>query len=53
MTDIIANEGFEPVRNIAINEDWLALRFLRVENIKKKVRKFTHSKVGKECTNDQ
>ncbi|MFF2753806.1 DUF3052 domain-containing protein [Psychrobacillus sp. NPDC058041] len=49
---ILANEGFEPVRNIAIDDDWSALRFRRVENIKKMVRKFAHTEVGKERTND-
>ncbi|WP_391205045.1 hypothetical protein [Psychrobacillus sp. L4] len=53
MTEILANEGFEPVRNIAIDEDRSALRFGRVENIKKMVRKFTYTKVRKERTNDQ
>ncbi|WP_391118049.1 hypothetical protein [Psychrobacillus sp. L3] len=53
LTEILANEGFEPVRNIAIDEDWSALRFRKVENIKKMVRKFAHTEVGKERTNDQ
>lgn len=53
LTEILANEGFEPVRNIAIDEDRSALRFGRVENIKKMVRKFTYTKVRKERTNDQ
>lgn len=30
--------GFEPVRQVAINEDWSALRFRRVEYIKKMTR---------------
>lgn len=50
---VLANEGFEPVRNVAIDEDWSALRFRKVENIKKMVRKFAHTEVGKERTNDQ
>ena len=49
---ILANEGFEPVRNIAIDDDWSALRFRKVENIKKMIRKFAHTEVGKERTND-
>lgn len=50
---VLAEEGFEPVRNIAIDEDWSALRFRKVEHIKKMVRKFAHTEVGKERTNDQ
>ena len=50
---VLAEEGFEPVRNIAIDEDWSALRFRKVENIKKMVRKFAHTEVGKERTNEQ
>lgn len=30
----LGHAGFEPVRQIAIDEDWSALRFRRVENIK-------------------
>jgi hypothetical protein len=29
--------GFEPVRMVAVDEDWSALRFRRVEHIRKKV----------------
>lgn len=47
---VLAEEGFEPVRNIAIDEDWSALRFRKVEHIKKMVRKFAHTEVGKERT---
>ncbi|WP_342599340.1 DUF3052 domain-containing protein [Psychrobacillus sp. FSL H8-0483] len=50
---LLANEGFEPVRNVAIDEDWSALRFRKVENIKKMVRKFAHTEAGKKRTNDQ
>ena len=50
---VLAEEGFEPVRNIAIDDDWSALRFRKVEHIKKMVRKFAHTEVGKERTNEQ
>ncbi|MDI2585936.1 DUF3052 domain-containing protein [Psychrobacillus sp. NEAU-3TGS] len=49
---VLAEEGFEPVRNIAIDDDWSALRFRKVEHIKKMVRKFAHTEAGKERTND-
>lgn len=32
--DALGNAGFEPVRQVAIDEDWSALRFRRVEHIK-------------------
>jgi hypothetical protein len=32
--DTVGATGFEPVRQIAIDEDWSALRFRRVEHIK-------------------
>jgi hypothetical protein len=32
--DVIRNAGFDSVRQIAIDEDWSALRFRRVEYIK-------------------
>ena len=34
----LGNAGFEPVRMVAIDEDWSALRFRRVEFIKKMTR---------------
>jgi hypothetical protein len=41
--------GFEPVRMVAIDEDWSALRFRRVEHIKTMTRSPAHriSKAGK------
>lgn len=50
---VLAEEGFEPVRNVAIDEDWSALRFRKVEHIKEMIRKFAHTEAGKERTNDQ
>ncbi len=32
--DVLGRAGFEPVRQVAIDEDWSALRFRRVEFIK-------------------
>lgn len=42
--------GFEPVRMVAVDEDWSALRFRRVENIKKMTRSFAITTKGKERT---
>lgn len=45
----IGDQGFEPVRQVAIDEDWSALRFRRVEHIKTMTRgsKITFSEQGK------
>lgn len=40
--------GFEPVRQVAIDEDWSALRFRRVEHIQKMTRSFAMTDAGKE-----
>ncbi len=44
--------GFEPVRQIAIDEDWSALRFKKPEQIKKMIRRadMALTKAGKEKT---
>lgn len=39
--------GFEPVRQVAIDEDWSALRFRRVEHIQKMTRSFALTAEGK------
>jgi hypothetical protein len=39
--------GFEPVRMISIDEDWTALRFRRVEHIKKMTRSFAITEEGR------
>jgi hypothetical protein len=39
--------GFEPVRMVAIDEDWSALRLRRVEHIKTMTRSFALSEAGK------
>lgn len=44
---ILGKHGYEPVRAIAIDEDWSALRFRNVENIKKMTRSFAMSETGK------
>ncbi|WP_456277360.1 DUF3052 domain-containing protein [Bacillus sp. AK128] len=47
---LLADQGFEPVRQIAIDEDWSALRFRPVEKIKSMTRKFAVTEEGKERT---
>ncbi len=39
--------GYEPVRAVAIDEDWSALRFRKVENIKTMTRSFAMTEEGK------
>jgi hypothetical protein len=46
--EILGRLGFEPVRMVAIDEDWSALRFRRVEFIKKMTRSFAMTEAGKE-----
>ncbi|HEY4554475.1 MAG TPA: DUF3052 domain-containing protein [Bacillaceae bacterium] len=50
---MLAEEGYEPVRQIAIDEDWSALRFRKTENIKKMTRGFAHTEKGKERTQEK
>ncbi len=47
---LLANEGFEPVSQVAIDEDWSALRFRPVEKIKTMIRKFAVTEEGKQRT---
>jgi hypothetical protein len=47
VTKLLIDEGYEPVRQIAIDEDWSALRFRKVENIKSMTRKFAVTEKGK------
>lgn len=42
--------GFEPVRQVAIDNDWSALRFRRVTFIKKMTRSFAMTEEGKSKT---
>ena len=43
----LGKHGFEPVRMIAIDEDWSALRFRKAENIKTMTRSSAMSETGK------
>jgi hypothetical protein len=45
--EILGKLGFEPVRAVAIDEDWSALRFRRVSFIKTMTRSFALSEEGK------
>jgi hypothetical protein len=44
---VLGQLGFEPVRQIAIDEDWSALRFRRVQYIKVMTRSFAMTEEGK------
>lgn len=43
----VGNAGFEPVRQVAIDEDWSALRFRKVAFIKKMIRSFAMTEEGR------
>lgn len=45
---VLGENGFEPVRMVAIDEDWSALRFRRVGFIKKMTRSSAITEEGKE-----
>lgn len=45
---VIGQQGFEPVRSVAIDEDWTAIRFRRVNYIKTMTRSFALTEQGKE-----
>ena len=45
---VLGEVGLEPVRQVAIDEDWSALRFRRVEFIKTMTRSFAMTEKGKE-----
>ena len=47
---LLAQEGFEPVRQIAIDEDWSALRFRQVDKIKTMTRDFAVTEKGLDRT---
>jgi hypothetical protein len=44
---VLGELGFEPVRQVAVDEDWSALRFRRVGYIKKMTRSFAMTDEGK------
>jgi hypothetical protein len=48
--ELLGQLGFEPVRMVAIDEDWSALRFRRVEHIKNLTRSFAMTEEGKART---
>ncbi len=50
---MLAGEGYEPVRQIAIDEDWSALRFKPAGDIKTMTRKFAVTEAGKARTGQQ
>ncbi len=50
VTPMLSEDGYEPVRQIAIDEDWSALRFRKVEQIKSMTRGFAVTEQGKERT---
>lgn len=47
---MLADQGYEPVRMVAIDEDWSGLRFRKPENIKSMTRKFAVTDAGKQRT---
>lgn len=47
---LIADLGFEPVSQVAVDEDWSALRFRQVDKIKTMTRGFAYTEAGKERT---
>ena len=50
VTGMLSTEGYEPVRQVAIDEDWSALRFRTPDKIKTMIRKFAVTEVGKART---
>ncbi len=48
--DALGKLGFEPVRQVAIDDDWSALRFRRVAYIKKMTRSFAMTEEGRKKT---
>lgn len=50
---ILADEGYEPVRQIAIDDDWSALRYRKAEQIKTMTRSFAVTAKGKERTGQE
>ncbi|UII56604.1 DUF3052 domain-containing protein [Cytobacillus spongiae] len=47
VAEVLASRGYEPVRQVAIDEDWSALRFRKVEHIKTMTRKSAVTEKGK------
>jgi hypothetical protein len=53
VTGMLSEEGYEPVRQIAIDVDWSALRFRKQEKIKKMVRDFAVTDEGIKRTKNE
>jgi len=47
---LIADLNFEPVSQVAVDEDWSALRFRPVDQIKTMTRSFAYTEEGKQRT---
>lgn len=52
VAQIPADFGYEPVRQVAIDDDWSALRYRKVSEIKKMTRSFAYTEEGKKKTVD-
>lgn len=50
VTGLLASHGYEPVRQVAVDDDWSALRFRKTEHIKKMTRNFAVTEEGKKRT---
>lgn len=48
VAELLADEGYEPVRQIAVDDDWSALRYRKAEQIKTMTRSSAVSEKGKE-----
>lgn len=50
VSQIPSDFGYEPVRQVAIDDDWSALRFRKASDIKKMTRSFAYTDEGKKRT---
>lgn len=50
VTGMLSAQGYEPVRQVAVDDDWSALRFRQVEKIKTMKRNFAVTELGKQRT---
>ncbi|GAE37026.1 DUF3052 family protein [Halalkalibacter akibai] len=53
VAQLLGEQGFEPVRQVAIDEDWSALRFRHVQHIKTMKRTFAATEEGKARTSKE
>lgn len=51
MIGLLADEGYETVRQVAVSEDWSALRYRNASKIKKMKRSFAVTEEGKKKVN--